>query len=472
MLKLDQYIIARNAVYQLFKEENYEEQLADGVTQSDIDEALNAVEKMDNAYTEKATLKWVVGKAQRLFSQPIIDAEIVSEVMVEADVSDGSILTERLFKGVNTDDAIDFNVVAVGQKVEQKGSDYYVVRGSRFLMIDLNELILKSQNKTGTPVNEYVEVQLQRGDIHLGSKIIKVTIDSNEGITSSSNTSLVEEPLDNISTVSNDKKKVFVFEGVTTKQLLNNLKASDYSFQTYKLKNAGAEMNDEDIIEEGAVLTVTAEDGIETSEYQIEYVVSLTDIQKGSLGEILFTAKNTSGEELIENIKIGGNSEGITISQVEGTTDRYKLNILYAEENRTYSFIGTSFHFHVIDRLSFTFSWETFTIENSSPFIYNNLVVKNNTIDSIDDIKVSLMEESTDTWESAVYKDGITVTSEITDLKIGQGTINFIATGSDLGEINNTTIYRVKIEVDGKENIFSVQLHLESNGDITAHIIS
>lgn len=240
---------------------------------------------------------------------------------------------------------------------------------------------------------------------HIGNKIIKVTNDNTDltDIILSDNTNIVEySSIERVYSASNATKKLYVYEGTKVGQLVNTLTASDYSSQSYTIKNdSGSEMTQEDLVEEGNFLTVTAENEKASSEYSIQFVVKLTDIQKGPLGEVFFTAKNTKLDDLKENVKIRGSSEIITISQVEGIPDRYKINMHSAEENITYSFGGTN-HFEVSDHNSWYFSWNTFTIEMESNSTNQSLIIKQESIKTSEDIQVSLMLEGSNSWEDKI----------------------------------------------------------------------
>ena len=478
--KIDLHKKAIDTVYKLFKEGNYggynEDQLADGVTQNAIDLAYQAVELLDKEFSEKEALKSVINKAQDLLILSNINSILVSDFNISSDVTSGSIMTHLLYSnGENpyNPDKVIFEVSAVGQKVSEYNNYPQVINGSRFLEIISNGLVLKAQNKTGKSATEYVQVSLVVDKRHIGNKIIKVTIDNTDltDILLSDNTNIVEfSSSGKVYSASNATKKLYVYEGIKVGQLINALIASDYSSQRYTIKNdSGAEMAQEDLVEEGTFLTVTAENEKESSEYSIQFVVKLTDIQKGPLGEVLFTAKNTNLNDLIENVKIGGSSERITISQVVGIPDRYKINMHSAEENITYSFGGTM-HFEVTDHESWFISWKTFTIEIENNSTSQSLIIKQDTINTSEDIQVSLMPEGSNSWEDKIEVDGVIITTEVIDIINGQGTIKFIASGTDMGSINNVTSLPVKITVDGKENLCNVRLYVEANGVHSVYI--
>ncbi|WP_277586742.1 hypothetical protein [Psychrobacillus antarcticus] len=135
-----------------------------------------------------------------------------------------------------------------------------------------------------------------------------------------------------------------------------------------------------------------------------------------------------------------------------------------AEENITYSFGGTM-HFELNDYNSGHFSWNTFTIEMENNITNQSLIIKQQTINTSEDIQVEFMAYRANKWEKEIEVDGVTITSEVTNIISGQGTIKFIASGTDMGSINNITSHRVKITVDGKENLYNVQLYVAANGD-------
>lgn len=478
--KIDLHKKAIDTVYKLFKEGNYgwynEDQLADGVTQNAIDLAYQAVELLDKEFSEKEALKRVINKAQDLLILSNINSILVSDFNISSDVTSGSILTHLLYSnGENpyNPDKVIFEVSAVGQKVSEYNNYPQVINGSRFLEKTSNGLVLKAQNKTGKSATEYIQVSLVVDKRHIGNKIIKVTIDNTDltDILLSDITNIVEySSSGKVYSASNATKKVYVYEGIKVGQLINALTASDYSSQSYTIKNdSGAEMAQEDLVEEGTFLTVTAENEKASSEYSIQFVVKLTDIQKGPLGEVLFTAKNTNLNDLIENVKIRGSSDRITISQVVGIPDRYKINMHSAEENITYSFGGTN-HFEVSDHNSWYFSWNTFTIEMESNSTNQSLIIKQETIKTSEDIQVNLMPEGSNSWEDKIEVDGVIITTEVIDIINGQGTIKFIASGTDMGSINNVTSLPVKITVDGKENLYNVRLYVEANGVHSVYI--
>ena len=89
------------------------------------------------------------------------------------------------------------------------------------------------------------------------------------------------------------------------------------------------------------------------------------------------------------------------------------------------------------------------------------------TINTGEDIQVQFMAYRSNKWETEteIEVDGVTINSEVTNIISGQGTIKFIASGIDIRSINNITSHRVKITIDGKENLYNVQLYVAANGD-------
>ena len=87
------------------------------------------------------------------------------------------------------------------------------------------------------------------------------------------------------------------------------------------------------------------------------------------------------------------------------------------------------------------------------------------TINTGEDIQVQFMAYRSNKWETEIEVDGVTINSEVTNIISGQGTIKFIASGTDIRSINNITSHRVKITIDWKENLYNVQLYVAANGD-------
>ncbi|KXH84028.1 S-layer homology domain-containing protein [Sporosarcina sp. HYO08] len=477
--KVDAYKKVRELTEALYKEDRYDypqdERLREGVTQQQIDEALKAVNALSNEFVEKQWLKWDVDHAQYLLIKPTL-GQIVSEFTIASTVEAGASLMDHLYKGAKPE-KLRIEIGAAGQRIQKNGSHSYVVHGSRYLDTNQKELTLKTQNKTGESVIEYVGVTLYVGDYHVGNEIIAVTIESAERDESalSHETSISNRTYGKgIYRVDNDnEKKIHIDRDVTVEILLKNIVAADYSEQEYEFTNAGGEaLKSGDIVADGSLFTVTSEDGQATAVYQVETVVSLTDIQLGALGELEFTAKHSNFEELQEHLNISGAEGKFTLSQVNGSQNRYKVIISDAVEHQRYWFEHNGGKL-VVTENNQDVIWKIFSVERENPSINHTVIVRKVTdqvnITSSEDIDVQFLKDGE--WLKQLEVDGVTIGTEITEVSNGQAKITFTTTGNDLGEINETKDVEVKVLVNGIEDQDFIYLTIGRNGEFFVNVV-
>lgn len=449
----------------------YEEQLRDGVTLKEIQDALKAIEKLDTGLKEeKESLKFKVREALYLFYLPMLKEALVKEYDLAADVSVGTVLTSKLLKDNEESKNFSLKVVAVGQKLNEHYPSNYVEPGARFLGVNDGQLILNVPNNTGRVVTEYVQVELFNELGTYGSYVVKVDIESGEADDSTLSNSVKLHWRGYLTYIFatdsySQEKLVSIYRGTTVEQLLSELSSDDYSIQSYSIKNKlGVTLLNSDHIEEGDVLTVTSENGLNTADYYIQKVISLTDIEQGNLGEVTFTALNTTIEELQENLRLIGSNEKLSIEVLNSSSFIYKVVVPNAQHNIPYYFFGV--RNHQIKYHNNPLIWRTFNIEKET-----NQLFKISTIDQQQEnmplnIDVKFKLSHLQDWQDEVTIDGISLSSILSDVTGKEGRVSLITTGEDLGEVEGDSFVNVKVIVNGQENTSSVFLIINSKGEI------
>ena len=311
------------------------------------------------------------------------------------------------------------------------------------------------------------------GDYYIGEEIIPVTIESAGRDESALSTETSVRPNgmgQAVYSVTDYDNQIDVYPGITAEKFLQSIISADYSVQTYRLSNAAGEVVAEDnSIEDGMQLTVTSENGQETNVYDIVTAIPLTDVELGKLGEVTFTAKDTSLQELQNHVVLFDNE--VVLSQVAGIQDRYKMTILNVEENSHYSIHSSSVKQIFVEGYA-PIIWRSFVIEGQNTSTNRTATVKKITdkinITSSEDVDVQFFQDGE--WLQKITVDGVTIGTDISKVNDGEAKIVFTTTGTDLGEVDEYQHRHVKVKVNGIENNDSVNLSINRDGSIQVYI--
>ncbi|WP_309089179.1 S-layer homology domain-containing protein [Domibacillus sp.] len=472
---------AQQKVESLYKEDRhdypYEEQLREDITLAEITEARAVVEALSDEFTEKHNLTYEIDDAERLFwSDEINEYMNTLRVTVPTGLGAGADLT-GLIPVEGKPDHLNVELRRTGQTVKTYEGYSEVEVTASYLKVEGDKLTLIRPNKTGQDITEYVSVDLKMGDRYLGNEIIPIVIQSSErDETALSNETGIKINWSDrsISEINTESALVSAYRGTTVEQLKKSLTASDYSAQSYVLKDAEGNVKTSGQVEEGDLLTVTAENGQASADYTLQLSIYVTELQEQGLGSFTFNADYTSVQELQEALFIRSESSqeerSIVVTKVEGTSNQYRATFENAQPNERY-WLGSKEAALAFGEGS-ELIWRSYSINYASQsYPRHSLTLKEeyDTVDitSADEIAITFSRYNEETSE-VITIDGVTIRPIVVEQADGSYKINFTSEGTDQGEIEYKS-YEMTVTVDGIENK-QVWIHVEENGEYNVQI--
>ncbi|WP_050183321.1 S-layer homology domain-containing protein [Domibacillus robiginosus] len=478
--KVDTFKTANEKVSALYKEDrysySYEEQLREGVTLAQMEEALAAVEALSDEFQEKSRLKEDVVHAQDIFSiKQVNDYISALNITVPANLEAGSDLTAYLSAEGKPADLTLFPI-KTGQTFTEDDNFLDVQEDSSYLRADNNELTLIRPNKTGETITEYVLVNVKLGSGYLDSKVIPVTIQSSDRDEAalSSNTGIdISSGERRIDHIHDDYKFVTVYRGTSVEQLKKNVRSTDLSAQTYTVKDAEGQVKASGRIEEGDTLTVTAENGKDFVDYTIHTALYLAGMQEQELGSLTFNADETSVKELQETLYISSEDaserNSVTVTKLEEESNKYKVTFEGAELDKPYRLLSDQ-------RLALDTGdgvvWRSYSLAYTSESRPRHSLLLKEESDKVDitskdeiDITFSLFGQLP---AEEITVDGVTIRPVLAEQADGSYKVDFVSEGTDEGKVGYQ-IYYMTVTVDGVENS-QVRVGVQENGEFDVQI--
>ena len=178
--KVKVYREAEAAVNSLFKEDRYDydeaERLKENLTQEEINEAKNAVERVDDVFTKKEWLQSDIEYVEYLFLKKDADevlSNYKSEVTLPETIKIGDSVSELFYDGEEVQ-GFDIKVTNIGERLEDYGHYQSVEGEAQYLGADeSSNVILNQYNTTDVAKTEYVNVRFYVGNRYLEIRLSK-----------------------------------------------------------------------------------------------------------------------------------------------------------------------------------------------------------------------------------------------------------------------------------------------------------
>jgi len=489
--KVDVLKIAQEAVSNLYREDRYDyeynDRLKPGLTQNEIDTAIQAVENVSSEFKEKEQLLFEAMEAQ---FQLTAGSGAKKEITLQ-DLSIGTPISNLLYNSEKFN-SIKVRINSIGNEFIEDTEHPYVSGKGQYLGVDESgNLVLNRKNTSGNNQTEYVSVDFSIGNRHLGNNIIAITIPStSEADEKSSDTGIIKKTeVPFINQIRNNAASPMIYindANIKVNDLLSSIQSEDGTTQAYQVKSSnGTVKTEEEQLVHGDILAVTAENGVSKKFYKVNIPLIITEKTVGTLGQFTIKVENTSAEELQSELRIyrqevnGTRSweTKFTLQQAKNEDGSLKENyydivIPSAVNDMIYNIHGQNKTvWDYSQNNSYSVFWPSILVTdaNASPDNQAFISVPAGLSITADSIDVKLAMDGSNDWKDSIEWNGVTIASDIQPDENGKYIITFTSQGEIDSQVETSLDLDVIVTVGSTEDKDSIHLNLSPTTGVTVN---